>query len=383
LECGSRLVEAVQNGNTSPVHVDSDVESISDAELFNDAWRLQVAKNTAKFYDSPKLKLPLDELRKRTGENAIEQCVIVIAGSPGSGKDAKTDSIVNHVFTEYSVKKCPKCHSWVSKTRQGWVHCERKLPPNAEVKSRDFVSFQEVSAENFRAILDADSWPHKPITTLGLQDCTNVNFKEDPDVRDFWRIRHKTKEKTGLSQGLVLLILTCHSWFRLQKEFRTEPDLVLISDLPKDQYDRREYCRRFIPGEKDQERLRRIELKTTAAPSWRGFAYAVGIGFIYLPEVPPITPDRTYEAAPAIIPKPTIEPKSTPEPIQEEEERYTGSLAMRFKRIAVATVLVMLVTAAGWIYIDNNASLTPYLFLFLAVVVLVGSRKTLWPPKKT
>jgi hypothetical protein len=326
--------------NSSPIRVDSDIESIPDEELFSEAWRLQVAKNNNKFYGSLNF-LPLDELKRRTGKNAIEQRIIVIAGSPGSGKDAKTDTIVDRLFKEYKRVLC---------------------------------FFQEVSAENFHQLLDAPSWSRQPIQAIGLQDCTNVTFKEDPDIRDFWRIRHKMKEKTGISQGLVLLCLTCHSWFRFQKEFRTEPTSILISDMPMDEYDKREYCRRFIPDKLDQRRLERIGARKIREPAWKGFAYAVGIGFIYLPEVPEITPDRTYEGAPVIIPKPTPEPVSAPiqEPIQEPST--TGRL---LRKAAVIGTSLVLGAGSLWLYLATRDWPVPSLVLVAISIVLFMSRGTL------
>lgn len=254
--CGVKLID--EEGKVV------DVESIPDAELFNQAWMLKVAKHTDKFYDSLNL-LPLEELKRRTGENAIEPRFIIIDGRQSSGKDSKTDTLVAHIQSIGSY--------------------------------RGNICFQEVSAENFHEVLHAQSWPRKMIQVIACQDATNVKFKEDPEIRDFWRIRQLVKGKTGLSQGLALLIFTCHNWFAFQKQFRVETDAILISDLPTDEYDKREYCRRFIPNPTDQERLKRIGLRKVREPAWKGYAYAVGIGFIYMPRVPAIKPDRTYDTS--------------------------------------------------------------------------------------
>ena len=338
-ECGVKLDEDSSSVNSAPVHGDWDLESISDAKLFDEAWRLQVAKNTKKFYASLSL-LPLVELKRRIGENAIESRAVVIDGKMASGKDSKTDTIVDHVQRLYG---------------------------------RGNVCFHEANGEAFHKILDAASWPRSPITVIALQDCTNVKFKEDPEIREFWRIRHVMQKKTGFTKGLAMTVMTTHEWFRFQKEFRADTDAILVSDLPTDEYDKREYCRRFIPDKRDQERLKRIGLRKIIEPAWKGFAYAVGIGFIYLPRVPPITPDRTYAAPTPAIPKPTPEPE-TKSGAEEKPQRHI--LLPRVLKIPLAVAILGIITylasTQNWSWFSLIGGI---LVLLLAAIPLSRSRK--------
>jgi len=264
LECGTKLIES-QNSNSSPVDVSRASEFLTDAELFNESWRASVQKNTARFFEHLNL-LPISKPQDREHGylndpmlqgNAIQKRAIMILGGESSGKDAKLATIRHKVEQVYDARN---------------------------------VAYQEAKGEAFRDILGAEKWPNKMIQVAGLNDCTDVDFKKD-DLRDFFRIREVTQTKTGRSRGLVMLIMTGHTFYKIPTEFRQNTDMILLSDLPTSPKGtfHREIYESWVPDKLDQERLRRIRLKRIGDPRWCGYAYMIDhgepAGFVYLPQV--------------------------------------------------------------------------------------------------
>lgn len=227
---------------------------VPDAQLFNAEWRAAVLKNTERFYGA--LLPSMEQLMnpELQGVATIERTTLLY-GRMGSGKSAKTRTIIEKVRQFYGTKN---------------------------------VAVHEVMGEGFRAVLDAEKWPRRLIQVVAVHDCGRVKFS-DADLRDFWRMRHIMAEKTGLSRGLVLLIFDSHSYFELPTVFRSDTDMILMSDLPTNPFHKQQYKTFFIPEEADQERLRQFARERLNNPKFCGYAYMLDhgepAGFIYLPQV--------------------------------------------------------------------------------------------------
>ena len=222
--------------------------------------RMTIHENTEHFFDS--LQLPTWEEMREGQKCAIMQRHVVIMGSPESGKSAKVDTLLYH----------PQ-HGIV--TRYGHGN----------------VGIQRVPGERFHEVLDAEKWPHKRIQVVVLEDCTSKTF-QDKSMAGFWEIRHKMQEKTGYSHGLIVTIITAHSFYKIPDEFRTiQLAALLFSDIPTspDGTFHHTIFEKFIPNAADREFLRKnMELRLRDRKR-RGFAYWLRwgnpAGIIWLPEV--------------------------------------------------------------------------------------------------
>ncbi len=212
---------------------------------------VEVEANTERFYQ---VLLPSREqlMNPILRGNAIQQRLILCYGRQASGKSAKAETIVARVKQVYGTKN---------------------------------VGVQEAQGEGFRAILAAEKWPRRMITVIVLHDCTNVKFREE-ELRDFWRIRHIMQAKTGLNRGLVLLIFTAHTFFELPSTFRTDTDVILMSDMPSNPFHKQQYETHFIPKKVDQDLMRILARGRLNDPRLCGYAYMLDhgepSGFIYL-----------------------------------------------------------------------------------------------------
>jgi len=214
----------------------------------------EVRANTAHLYQAlfPSMEQLMNPILRG---NAVQQRLILCYGRQGSGKSAKAETIVAHAKEVYGAKN---------------------------------VAVQVAQGEGFREILGASKWSRRMITVLVLHDCTNVKFREE-ELRDFWRIRHIMQAKTGLNRGLVLLIFTAHTFFELPPTFRTDTDIILMSDMPTNPFHKQQYKTFFIPDGEDQERLRTFARERVNNPNFCGYAYMLDhgepAGFIYLPQI--------------------------------------------------------------------------------------------------
>ena len=130
-------------------------------------------------------------------DNAIKQRVILIQGSQESGKSNTARVIVQGLRGHY--------------------------------KARD-VSVEWVSGENFKDILEM-KWDRKQIQVKVVEDVTDCEISEIV-ARDFFRIRHVMAKKTGLREGLCVLIFTLHAFYDMPISFRRDYDSLIIQRLP-------------------------------------------------------------------------------------------------------------------------------------------------------
>lgn len=78
----------------------------------------------------------------------------------------------------------------------------------------------------------------KPIAIIYLDDMTKKKV-EDDTINQFNRIRHIMMKHADIDQGLIITCLATHSYFQLQKDFRTNHDAILFRRRPENDSDRR------------------------------------------------------------------------------------------------------------------------------------------------
>lgn len=259
---------------------------------------------------------------------AIEQRILLCVGEAASGKTAKTKRIINYLVQVYGGEN---------------------------------VAVLRAKGEEFRQVL-AGAWPTRLVIVIVLEDATEVKFTHD-EIRDFFRIRHIMHERTGLSNGLVLLCFTSHNLYDLQKELRTKVPLLLLSDVPTNTWDLRDTRTYLIPDEKDEECLRQLSLDRLVDRDLRRYCYFIEsgrpVGFVDLPKVPlaPALPQekRTHRILRLFSRKPRTEQKPVvvtpvrvrpvenpaPSPAQDHETRtkwHHGLLAL----LAIGVALLVL-----------------------------------------
>jgi DNA helicase HerA-like ATPase len=133
---------------------------------------------------------------------AIEQRHIYIYGKQGRGKTNVTKLIVNRAVEFYGSNN---------------------------------VSIQRTNAEYFGQILEGD-WEKKPIQIIILEDATDIGIPKD-QAAAFFRIRHKMFEKTGLREGLCLMVFCCHRLHETPIALRSDYDSLLILGAPMNDWD--------------------------------------------------------------------------------------------------------------------------------------------------
>jgi len=225
------------------------------------AWFATVRTNTRHFYDSlrlPPLAFLMQEPEGPEGicdDIAIEQRILLCVGEAASGKTAKTNRIINYLVQVYGAEN---------------------------------MAVLSAKGEEFRQVL-AGEWPTRLVIVIVLEDATEVRFTHD-EIRDFFRIRHMMHERTGLRNGLVMLCLTAHNLYDLQKELRTKVPLLLLSDVPTNTWDLRDTRTYLIPNKEDEECLRQLSLERLVDRDLRRYCYFIEsgrpVGIVDLPRVP-------------------------------------------------------------------------------------------------
>lgn len=227
------------------------------ANVRDAAWFAAVRTNTRHFYDSLRLPPLAFLMQVPEGDDiAIEQRILLCVGEAASGKTAKTNRIISYLIQVYGAEN---------------------------------VAVLSAKGEEFRQIM-AGPWPHHLVIVIRMEDATEVKFTHE-EIRDFFRSRHIMHDRTGLRNGLVLLVFTAHNLYDLQKELRTKVPLLLLSDVPTNTWDLRDTRTYLIPNEKDEECLRQLSLDRLVNRDLRRYCYFIEsgrpVGIVDLPRVPP------------------------------------------------------------------------------------------------
>jgi hypothetical protein len=133
---------------------------------------------------------------------AIEQRHVYIYGKQGKGKTNVTKLLVNRAAELYG-----ECN----------------------------LSVQRANAEHFGRILTAQ-WEKKPIQIVILEDASDVEIPKYM-LASFFRIRHIMFKKTGLREGLVIVIFCCHRLHETPIALRSDYDSLLILGAPMNDWD--------------------------------------------------------------------------------------------------------------------------------------------------
>jgi hypothetical protein len=154
------------------------------------------------FYDN--LFLPLDQILIESEDpfdtNDIIQMTGVIIGRQGSGKSMIARSLCDEALRRYGM---------------GNVN---------PVWSRDFELLI------YRGPINV------PVNILYYDDATLQKIDRDT-MRDFFRIRHITKDVTGRTNGLVINIIGTHRYFSISKDLRSGCEFLIFKDTPINPYD--------------------------------------------------------------------------------------------------------------------------------------------------
>jgi hypothetical protein len=182
-----------------------------------------------------------------SGDNAIEQRHIIVYGRQGVGKTNSANWIIQQARIRYPHQ----------------------------------VNVQVAPGENFRSLLTSSNWTNQPVQILVVEDLTNVKLK-DEELRDFFRIRHIMAQRTGLMEGLCVVIFTCHRFHDTPILFRSDYDGLIVLSAPTNDWDFQFIERKITP---DGVKL----LDKAEANNQRGFAIVTYrrslVGYIQLPFV--------------------------------------------------------------------------------------------------
>lgn len=272
--CGLKLEDNTQ-AVTSPAEQRQDKPEIalteSNAAEDSEPDPEQVQENTKQFFES--LRWPTMAWLM---QNDITQRSILIVGSPEAGKSSKVDELIYDPDPQRGII----------------ARYERK---NVEI--------QKVQGEDLGQILEAEKWPRKRIQVIVSEDNTDKTFKKK-SVAGFFEFRHKMEEKTGLKHGLVITIMTVHSFFKIPDEFRTiHIAALLFCDIPTspDGTFQHSIYEKFIPNKADRAflqenaELRLLDRERCGYAAWTRWGQPAGskerTGIIYLP-APPETKKR-------------------------------------------------------------------------------------------
>ena len=217
----------------------------------------ETVSNTIEFFDfllPPRESLLLRP--SRPDENAIIQKHMTLYCKQGGGKTESANTIVAMAVKKYG---------------------------------RDNVSAFLAKGEHFKIMIDHALKPVL-VNILILEDMTDVKMSGE-DVKEFFRIRHKVRQKTGMTNGLILVIITCHRLYDLPLALRTDVDFVGFKGVPSREIASYDYhvVERAI-GPYDINRLREYETLGITNPAYKGYTCMVAkdgkIGFIYFFKCP-------------------------------------------------------------------------------------------------
>ncbi len=147
----------------------------------------------------PELPLP----KSMGKDNAIEPRILYLVGGQDRGKTNDTLDIVNSV---------------------------------AELFGARNLFVQRALAEHFD-LISTSKWERKSGQVIMVEDLTGVTIPKETLV-DFFRYRHIMFERTGLREGLCLIIFCCHRLYETPLSFRSEYDGLHILSAPTNRWDR-------------------------------------------------------------------------------------------------------------------------------------------------
>jgi hypothetical protein len=139
----------------------------------------------------------------QAGDNAIIQKHIIVYGRQGRGKSNTARWLVEEAKGRFNEKN---------------------------------VNVQVAKGEDFRDLLESDSWTNQLVQILIVEDITNVSFS-DENLRDFFRIREVMAKQSQRLDGLVLVVFTCHRFYDTPKSFRSDYDGLIALSAPSNDYD--------------------------------------------------------------------------------------------------------------------------------------------------
>jgi hypothetical protein len=177
------------------------------------------ANFTKEFYDT--IRFDVKEVFQGSSSNRIKTVPIIVLGTTGIGKTTFARNVIAQVqewYREYGV--CPVYTNEVS-----------------------LSSLMEHGLQMFRYIKDAKdfNWVNPPsVYVLIFDDATAVPVRPE-EVRDFFSMRHKAEEYTGITEGIIYSLFLTHDWYSLNKIFRRFGQMcVVLSVPPLDIYARRQ-----------------------------------------------------------------------------------------------------------------------------------------------
>ena len=127
--------------------------------------------------------------------------------------------------------------------------------------------------DNLLGLLDSLSPDHEVQVIFG-EDLTSalkmIKIREQQTIaKDWFRIRHKMKEKTGKPYGLIIAILGLHRFHGAPPAFTTENDLMIFKSVPTNPYDFN-VINRFI-GDEGIRFLQMVEQERVHNVYWMGY----------------------------------------------------------------------------------------------------------------
>jgi len=189
--------------------------------------------------------------------NRIKQIPMVIVASMGMGKTTLAKNIIYHLYQKYGENDCVAVYT-------------------REYSIGDLI----------RLAFNDDKNPAlkgKRIRILVFDDATSEKLSIQ-DQKKFFRLRHKMKEGTGMSEGAIYTIFCTHDWYSLDRTIRRiVTRSVYLSVPPLDKYSRKDYGR--VIGEEAVEALQEIFAKAEKEDKYKG------LGFVFLPS----KPDRKHD----------------------------------------------------------------------------------------
>jgi hypothetical protein len=127
-----------------------------------------------------------------------------------------------------------------------------------------------VSSRDFKLLMD-HGIKDKMVNILFFDDATLTDVPKKT-LRDYFRIRHIMKSRTGRSNGLVVTMVGTHRFHSMPKELRSTCNIVLWKSPPTNPYDRT-VALQFVK-EQGLTLLESIELQKQYEPELLGICVA-------------------------------------------------------------------------------------------------------------
>ncbi len=166
----------------------------------------------------------------------------------------------------------------------GKTETVRRLSEEAvKFYGRENVNVMMTDSNEPTFILDEALQTEHPIQIMICDDATLTDAPKE-DLRAFFRVRNVWYEKTGRTNGYILVIFNTHRFHGILPEFRTNTDSIIWKSLPANPYDLG-VVRKFIK-EEGVEDLTVIEEKKEENPYWNSvsvFSNKFRRGILILP----------------------------------------------------------------------------------------------------